>query len=168
MKRNEEDNFRRTWKFFLPGDYIAYRLTGEIGTTETGLSEQILWDFKEGCRAGFVADCYGDSCRHDSGHGPFYRSPGGDGQGHRGASRDTGRHTAVLPCRRPAEQRILAECARCRRDCSDRGHERCRVRSDRHASGRPSVEGKHLHTREPTGRRLRGTECCCASTAQAS
>ena len=59
VKRNEEDNFRRTWKFFLPGDYIAYRLTGEIGTTETGLSEQILWDFKEGCRAGFVADCYG-------------------------------------------------------------------------------------------------------------
>jgi xylulokinase len=30
----------------LPGDYIAYRLTGEITTTASGLSEGIFWDFK--------------------------------------------------------------------------------------------------------------------------
>ena len=30
----------------LPGDYIAYRLTGDITTTESGLSEGIFWDFK--------------------------------------------------------------------------------------------------------------------------
>jgi xylulokinase len=29
----------------LPGDYIALRLTGEISTTFTGLSEGIFWDF---------------------------------------------------------------------------------------------------------------------------
>jgi len=29
----------------LPGDYIAYKLTGEISTTVSGLSEGILWDF---------------------------------------------------------------------------------------------------------------------------
>ncbi len=57
--RNENENFARTEKAFLPGDYIAYRLTGDIHTTETGLSEQILWDFKEEKRADFVADYYG-------------------------------------------------------------------------------------------------------------
>ncbi|MEQ1935858.1 MAG: FGGY family carbohydrate kinase, partial [Fimbriimonadaceae bacterium] len=29
----------------LPGDYLALRLTGEASTTQTGLSEMILWDF---------------------------------------------------------------------------------------------------------------------------
>ena len=57
--RNEKENFLKTASFFLPGDYIAYRLSGDIHTTETGLSEQILWDFREGRRADFVADFYG-------------------------------------------------------------------------------------------------------------
>ncbi len=43
----------------LPGDYIAYKLSGEISTTNTGLSEGILWDFKEDKRADFVAENYG-------------------------------------------------------------------------------------------------------------
>lgn len=43
----------------LPGDYIAYRLSGDISTTVSGLSEQILWDFAEERRADFVADYYG-------------------------------------------------------------------------------------------------------------
>jgi len=30
----------------LPGDYIAMKLTGNINTTNTGLSEGILWDFE--------------------------------------------------------------------------------------------------------------------------
>ncbi|HML84216.1 MAG TPA: carbohydrate kinase, partial [Bacteroidales bacterium] len=30
----------------LPGDYIAYRLSDKMGTTRSGLSEGILWDFK--------------------------------------------------------------------------------------------------------------------------
>jgi xylulokinase len=33
-------------KIMLPGDYIAMKLSGEILTSETGLSEGILWDFK--------------------------------------------------------------------------------------------------------------------------
>ena len=59
VKRNEPDIYKRVWKFMLPGDYIAYKLTGNVATTETGLSEQILWDFKEGGRADFVAGYYG-------------------------------------------------------------------------------------------------------------
>ena len=29
----------------LPGDYIALKLTGELSTSYTGLSEGIFWDF---------------------------------------------------------------------------------------------------------------------------
>ena len=43
----------------LPGDYIAMKLTGEINTTVSGLSEGILWDFKEDKIADIVLDYYG-------------------------------------------------------------------------------------------------------------
>ncbi|MCQ2147000.1 MAG: carbohydrate kinase [Bacteroidales bacterium] len=59
VKENEPEVYAKIWKFMLPGDYIAYKLTGEVATTETGLSEQILWDFKEAKRADFVAEYYG-------------------------------------------------------------------------------------------------------------
>ena len=59
VKRNEPTRYERIWKFMLPGDYIAYKLSGEVATTATGLSEQILWDFKEDRRADFVAEYYG-------------------------------------------------------------------------------------------------------------
>ena len=45
--------------FLLPGDYIAWRLTGEWATTPSGLSEGILWDFSRSQRADFVLDHYG-------------------------------------------------------------------------------------------------------------
>ena len=59
VKRNEPENYAKIWKFMLPGDYAVYKLSGDVGTTETGLSEQILWDFKEGKMASFVAEYYG-------------------------------------------------------------------------------------------------------------
>ena len=59
VKRNEPDVYARIWRFMLPGDYIAFRLTGEATTTATGMSEGILWDFKDRRRAHFVADYYG-------------------------------------------------------------------------------------------------------------
>ena len=59
VKRNEPELFAKIHKFMLPGDYIAYRLSGRMSTTVSGLSEQILWDFKGGRRAGFVAEYYG-------------------------------------------------------------------------------------------------------------
>lgn len=46
VKENEPDVFEQIDKAMLPGDYIAYRMSGEICTTVTGLSEGILWDFK--------------------------------------------------------------------------------------------------------------------------
>lgn len=45
VKENEPALFDRITHFCLPGDYIAYRLSGELQTTASGLSEGILWDF---------------------------------------------------------------------------------------------------------------------------
>ena len=59
VKRNEPELFAQIDCFMLPGDYIAYRLSGKLATSVSGLSEQILWDFKEERRADFVADHYG-------------------------------------------------------------------------------------------------------------
>ena len=46
VKEHEPENYARIHKFMLPGDYIAMRLSGNICTTASGLSEGILWDFK--------------------------------------------------------------------------------------------------------------------------
>jgi xylulokinase len=45
VKENEPELFKKIYKIMLPGDYIAMRLSGEISTTFTGLSEGIFWDF---------------------------------------------------------------------------------------------------------------------------
>lgn len=58
VKRNEPELFAKIDKIMLPGDYIAYKLSGKISTTESGLSEGILWDFKEAKRADSVTDYY--------------------------------------------------------------------------------------------------------------
>lgn len=59
VKENEPEVFERIYKIMLPGDYIAMKLTGEIGTTVSGLSEGMFWDFKENKIAGFLMDYYG-------------------------------------------------------------------------------------------------------------
>lgn len=56
VKHNEPEVFARMWRWCLPGDYIAYKLSGELNTTATGLSEQVLWDFKENALANPVAE----------------------------------------------------------------------------------------------------------------
>ena len=43
----------------LPGDFIAYKLTGEINTTRNGLSEGIIWDYKNNEIANWLLDFYG-------------------------------------------------------------------------------------------------------------
>lgn len=47
VRRWEPRIFEKIYKIMLPGDYIAYRMTGEMATTITGLSEGILWDFQK-------------------------------------------------------------------------------------------------------------------------
>jgi xylulokinase len=61
VKENEPGIFAKIDKIMLPGDYIAMRLTGEICTTISGLSEGIFWDFKEQAPADFLLEYYGFS-----------------------------------------------------------------------------------------------------------
>lgn len=56
---HEPATFARIRHFMLPGDYIAYRLTGEAATTLSGLSEGILWDFHENGPAGRLFEHWG-------------------------------------------------------------------------------------------------------------
>ncbi|MBN2214351.1 MAG: carbohydrate kinase [Bacteroidales bacterium] len=46
IKENEPGLYRKIYKIMLPGDYIAMRMTGEVKTTISGLSEGILWNFR--------------------------------------------------------------------------------------------------------------------------
>ena len=59
VKENEPQVFEKIDKIMLPGDYIAMRLTDRICTTVSGLSEMMLWDFKENKVAGFLMDYLG-------------------------------------------------------------------------------------------------------------
>ncbi len=59
VKENEPELYDRIDKIMLPGDYIAMKLSGEIKTTASGLSEGILWNFKENTIAFNLLDYYG-------------------------------------------------------------------------------------------------------------
>ena len=58
VKEKEPDLYKRVKYFMLPGDYIAFKLTGEISTTINGLSEAILWDFKSNSSADWLLDYF--------------------------------------------------------------------------------------------------------------
>lgn len=59
VKENEPDIYQKIYKYMLPGDFIASKLTGEITTTKNGLSEGMLWDYKENKVADWLLDYYG-------------------------------------------------------------------------------------------------------------
>ncbi|MDF4204290.1 FGGY family carbohydrate kinase [Maribacter sp. SA7] len=59
VKENELDIYAQIYKMMLPGDYIAYKLSGVVNTTVSGLSEGIFWDFKKDSIADLVLDYYG-------------------------------------------------------------------------------------------------------------
>jgi xylulokinase len=61
VKENEPDLFSKIHKIMLPGDYIALRLTGEINTSFTGLSEGIFWDFNTNQVSGELMKYFGFS-----------------------------------------------------------------------------------------------------------
>lgn len=58
VRENEPELFTKIWKIMLPGDYIAMRLTGEVNTTLSGLSEGVFWDFKNNTLAKELMDFY--------------------------------------------------------------------------------------------------------------
>jgi xylulokinase len=61
VKENEPEIFEKVDKLMLPGDFIAMKLTGEATTTISGLSEGIMWDFKQNKLADWLFDYMGIS-----------------------------------------------------------------------------------------------------------
>ena len=61
VKENEPELFSRIHKIMLPGDFIAMRMTGEIMTSYTGLSEGIFWDFMANRLSAEIMDYFGFS-----------------------------------------------------------------------------------------------------------
>ena len=59
VKENEPQIFERIYKIMLPGDYIALKLSGIANTTVSGLSEGIMWDFKQKSTADQLLSYYG-------------------------------------------------------------------------------------------------------------
>lgn len=58
VMENEPEIYQKIFKIMLPGDYIAMRMTGEINTTISGLSEGIFWDFENHRPADFLLNYY--------------------------------------------------------------------------------------------------------------
>ena len=59
VKTYEPNIYEKAFKFLLPGDYIAFKFSGETSSTINGLSEGMFWDFKENQSAGWLLDYYG-------------------------------------------------------------------------------------------------------------
>ena len=59
VKDNEPEIYSKIFKIMLPGDFIAMKLTGEIHTTISGLSEGIFWDFTKKNISDEIIDYYG-------------------------------------------------------------------------------------------------------------
>src|SRR5687767_955415 len=47
VKEEEPATYKKAVKIMLPGDFIAMKMTGEITTSISALSEGIFWDFKK-------------------------------------------------------------------------------------------------------------------------
>ncbi len=58
VKNNEPNIYNNIYKFMLPGDFINFKLTGEINSTVTGLSEGMFWDFKQNRVADWLLNHY--------------------------------------------------------------------------------------------------------------
>lgn len=58
VQQHEPDLYSQIDKIMLPGDYISMKMTNQISTTISGLSEGILWDFKEENKALSLLEYY--------------------------------------------------------------------------------------------------------------
>lgn len=56
VQEHEPELYQQIQYIMLPGDWLAYRMTGTAATTMGGLSEGILWDFSRGEPAQIVLD----------------------------------------------------------------------------------------------------------------
>lgn len=59
VKQNEPDVYEKIDKIMLPGDFIAMKLTGELTTSISALSEGVFWDFQQNELSKDVFEYYG-------------------------------------------------------------------------------------------------------------
>ena len=59
VKNNEPEIYNQIDKIMLPGDFIAMKLTGQITTSASALSEGILYDFKKNGISSDVMNYFG-------------------------------------------------------------------------------------------------------------
>lgn len=59
VKQNEPEVYDKTDKIMLPGDFIAMKLTGNVTTSISALSEGIFWDFQQSELSKDVFEYYG-------------------------------------------------------------------------------------------------------------
>ena len=58
VRENEPDIYHQIYKAMLPGDFIAMKMTDNINTTISGLSEGIMWNFRENKLAKILLDYF--------------------------------------------------------------------------------------------------------------
>ncbi|MDO7848645.1 FGGY family carbohydrate kinase [Hymenobacter sp. M29] len=61
VRENEPGVYAQIHKIQLPGDYIAFKMSGRLLTTVSGLSEGVFWNFKQQAIAQELLDYYGIS-----------------------------------------------------------------------------------------------------------
>ncbi|MBO2011224.1 xylulokinase [Hymenobacter negativus] len=61
VRENEPEIYAQIHKIQLPGDYIAFKMSGQLQTTVSGLSEGVFWNFKNQAIAQELLDYYGIS-----------------------------------------------------------------------------------------------------------
>jgi len=59
VKEHEPENFSKIKHLLLPGDYVSFQFTGNYTTSESALSEGILWDFTKKSIATDLMNYYG-------------------------------------------------------------------------------------------------------------
>ncbi|HMH21436.1 MAG TPA: FGGY family carbohydrate kinase [Puia sp.] len=59
VKDKEPQVYEKIYKLLLPGDFISMKLTGQITTSVSALSEGIFWDFKEDALSDDVFNYFG-------------------------------------------------------------------------------------------------------------
>ncbi len=58
VKKNKPELFEKIHKAMLPGDYVAMKMSGQIRTSVSGLSEGVFWDYKSEGIAKKLLDYY--------------------------------------------------------------------------------------------------------------
>jgi xylulokinase len=59
VKENEPEVYAKIDKIMLPGDFVAMKLTGQVKTTASGLSEGMFWDFQTNSVSKMIMEHYG-------------------------------------------------------------------------------------------------------------